>query len=148
MGVLHWIIYFIALKLRQIYWFLFRPRTIGVKCLVQYKEEVLLIRNTYGSKTWTLPGGGMKRGETPLVAITREVSEEVGIEGLVFKELGVYTSTLEHKRDTIYCFKLRVSSRKFFIDEREIVEAKWFELSSMPNDVSKSVKEAIRFLNT
>jgi 8-oxo-dGTP diphosphatase len=42
-------------------------------------EEVLLTRLAGGSGLWTLPGGGIDHGETPLQAVHREVYEETGL---------------------------------------------------------------------
>jgi 8-oxo-dGTP pyrophosphatase MutT (NUDIX family) len=139
---------FIALiqRLRKLYWFVFRPHTTGVKSLICYQDEVLLIRNTYGTNTWTLPGGGVKRGEIPQAAIVREVLEEVGIEVGEWKELGTYESTLEYKRDTIYCFSLKVASREFHLLGKEVAEAEWFNVSKLPRDISSSVTKAIDFM--
>lgn len=133
-------------KLRRFYWFVFRPRTTGVKCLICYQNELLLIRNTYGTNTWTLPGGGAKPGETHLAAISREVLEEVGVVGGEWKELGTYESTLEYKRDTVYCFKLMVTSKELHLDSKEVAEAKWFKDSKLPQDISSSVTKAIGFM--
>ncbi len=141
---------FIALiqRLRKLYWFVFRPRTTGVKCLICCQDEVLLIRNSYGTNIWTLPGGGVKRAETPLAAIIREVLEEVGVEGGEWKELGAYESTLEYKRDTIYCFILTVPSREFRLRSSELTEAKWFNISKLPRDTSSSVAKTINFMRS
>jgi 8-oxo-dGTP pyrophosphatase MutT (NUDIX family) len=47
--------------------------------LVVMAEEVLLTRLAGGSDLWTLPGGGIDYGETPLQAVHREVYEETGL---------------------------------------------------------------------
>lgn len=41
--------------------------------------SVLLVKNSLGSRKWTLPGGGVERGESDEVAACREVREELGI---------------------------------------------------------------------
>jgi len=39
---------------------------------------VLLVRHSYGSGNWMAPGGGLRRGEDPLLAGPRELAEETG----------------------------------------------------------------------
>ena len=39
---------------------------------------------------WNLPGGGVEHSETPWQAVIREVKEEVGVDVVVSKLLGVY----------------------------------------------------------
>lgn len=43
-------------------------------------EEVLLLQAWPSTNTWTLPGGGVKQGEKPEEAASRELREETGIE--------------------------------------------------------------------
>ncbi len=71
-----------------IYWFVFRPKSVGVKCVVRNAEKVALIKTSYGKKLWTLPGGDVKRGESLEEAIIREVREEMGIEIINLKKHG------------------------------------------------------------
>jgi ADP-ribose pyrophosphatase YjhB (NUDIX family) len=42
-------------------------------------DRVLLVRQATGLKLWTLPGGKVKRGESLLDALKREVFEESGL---------------------------------------------------------------------
>ncbi|MBX0288241.1 NUDIX domain-containing protein [Halomicroarcula sp. F28] len=55
-----------------------RVRT-GVKALVSSSEKVLLLREHHcdGRAFWTLPGGGVHRGEKPERALHRELTEEL-----------------------------------------------------------------------
>jgi 8-oxo-dGTP pyrophosphatase MutT (NUDIX family) len=64
----------------KLYWFIFRPKTRGVICLILSGDDLLLIRQTYGRSAWTLSGGGFKKNETKEEAIKREVKEELGLD--------------------------------------------------------------------
>ncbi len=86
---------------RRFYWFLARPKTYGVKCLIEHHGQLLMIRNTYGHMHWTFPGGGVRRGETLQAAIRREVMEEVEITLREPTYLGSYFNVKEYKRDTV-----------------------------------------------
>lgn len=48
-----------------------------------------------GAGRWTLPGGGLRFGETPEAAVVREVREETGIDVVVGELLGVRSALLE-----------------------------------------------------
>jgi 8-oxo-dGTP pyrophosphatase MutT (NUDIX family) len=41
--------------------------------------EVLLIKDWFGSGQWSVPGGGLHRGEAAIDGAVRELREEVGI---------------------------------------------------------------------
>lgn len=47
-----------------------------------------------GMRAWTLPGGGIDRGEDPLDAVVREVSEETGYDVIVDELLGIDSAVI------------------------------------------------------
>ena len=68
-----------------IYWFarpaiyLLMHRSRRSRVVIRHGGEVLLIKSNFGEQKWGLPGGGIKRSETPEQSAVREVREEVGI---------------------------------------------------------------------
>lgn len=90
-----------------------------------------MIRNTYGQKAWTFPGGGVKRGELPEETAQREVAEELGIKLTNVKGHGSFLSVYEGKRDTIWIFTSALKDKKFKADDLEIAEARWFSVKQL-----------------
>ena len=64
---------------------------LGANAIVIYDGKILLEKRR-DCDLWGLVGGGVKRQETPLEAITREIHEELGlrISREMFQKLGVY----------------------------------------------------------
>ncbi|MCR4275572.1 MAG: NUDIX domain-containing protein [Candidatus Wolfebacteria bacterium] len=125
-------IYYKVLKpVKKLYRFIFRPKTKGVKCVIECNGEILLIKNTYGHKSWTFPGGGVKKNETPEEALKRETKEEVGIKLNNIDFIGSFMANSQFKRDTVYCFTASVPNKHFKIDPIEISEARWFVVSEL-----------------
>ncbi|MDP3661535.1 MAG: NUDIX domain-containing protein [bacterium] len=118
---------------RRLYWFIFKPRTRGVKVLVVWERKILLVRLGYAHLEWTIPGGGVHRGESYEEAARREIKEEVGIVLDGIKKIGEYESRKEHKRDTVVCFRATVQNPIFHVDGIEIAEAGWYVPSTLPN---------------
>jgi len=136
-------LYRLAYLLLRLYWFVFRPRTYGARCIVVCEQHLLLVRHTYGHLFWTLPGGRLAKGETPEAAVRREVQEEVGIRLGGVQYLGQFVSTQTYNTDTVYVFSASTPSQACTIEPGEILEARWFALAAMPQ-VSEKTRIALQ----
>jgi len=136
-----WLVSKITLPVIRLYWFVFRPKNYGVKCMIENRGEILLVRHTYGKGLWTLPGGTISRNEDPESAVKREIKEELGIEINNFKKIGELFDDSEYVKDYITCFSASVGSREMRIDKNEILETRWFTLDNLPplSNISKRI---------
>lgn len=116
----------------RVYWFIARPRTRGVKCVLTDEDRVLLVRHSYGSRGWDLPGGSVKSGEAPADAARREMQEELGVDIGSWHSLGQLDVVIDHRRDRIYCFQAELRSPALELDRGELTTASWFDRGQLP----------------
>ncbi|HET7709238.1 MAG TPA: NUDIX domain-containing protein [Sphingomicrobium sp.] len=123
---------------------LIREPTVGVKVMLfNGAGEVLLVRNSYGnSRLFLLPGGGVSSRESPAQAAIREMREELGVDIGEPDLAWTYRSGAEGKRDTIHLFRAAASG-EIHIDDVEVVEAKYFDLDSLPETTSPATRRRI-----
>lgn len=128
----------------QLYWQVFHPKTFGVKVIIEQNGKLLLIKNSYGGSTWTLTGGGIKKGESPIEAAVREAREEVGInfETRELKELGSYVTDHEGKIDTVHVFHAMTGNQSK-IDQDEVIQAEWFSKEGLPENLGVQAKKSL-----
>ena len=130
------------------YWFLLRPRIVGVKCVLTHGDDVLLVRHTYGSRAWDLPGGTVKRRETPRDAARREMHEELGRRIDDWTSLGELFVNTKHHDDNLHLFLARVNDRDLELDPVELAEAGWFPREALPSDLGRFVRPIVARLRT
>jgi 8-oxo-dGTP pyrophosphatase MutT (NUDIX family) len=124
-------------------------RTSRAYLILEYKNDVLLVKNWLSRQKWQLPGGGIGRNENPKSAILRELNEELGIQitntdKLKFVTRGRWKS--DNLRHEYYIFTIKLSTKpKFSNRALEIIEAKWINRNQLKyNSSDKELLEALR----
>ena len=132
-------------KAAQLYWWVRRPRTLGVRGLViDGGGGIALVRHSYRGG-WYLPGGGVKKGESLGDALARELREEIALTGVkIERVLGVYHNRREYKDDHVVVFVARVGGETpVQFDNLEIEAADWFPLDALPDGLTPATARRI-----
>jgi ADP-ribose pyrophosphatase YjhB (NUDIX family) len=101
-------------------------------------QKVLLVRQALGLRLWTLPGGKVKRGESLVKALKRELYEETGLQAQIGSLLGVLD---RRDKDAITLLFAAVPKRKLIKtnqNSKEIEKADY--QMSLPKKASPSAK--------
>jgi len=105
--------------------FVVRPEIAGAAVLVRVADELLVIRTSY-RRWYSVPGGGIERGEEPRRAAARELHEEVGlaVDETALRPLGTFVVEHSHILDHVHVYELRLDAKpELRIDRREVVWA-------------------------
>ncbi len=120
-----------------------RAPLAGVSVLVtDFDGRLLLVRHSYGSGGWALPGGGMGRREEPETAARREIAEEVGIALEGVRVLEQLDETISGSPHTAWLVAARTRDRPQ-PDRREILEARFFPTHSLPEPLTPLTRARI-----
>lgn len=98
------------------------------RILVVSGDDILLVKGWYSGGDWSLPGGGLRRGEEWAVGAVRELREETGID-VSPKELDFITELSRASYGTRYsivAYALETGQRPATVKQRiEIVDLAW-----------------------
>lgn len=133
----------LAYRLRRV-WRRHRTSPIaGVTVVIADLEgRILLVRHSYGPDVWALPGGGLKHGEDPEACARREVAEELDLELTSIKPVAQIEEQLNGCAHTAHLFAAVCDARPR-PDRREVIEARFFPLHSLPEPLGKAAKRRI-----
>ena len=94
------------------------------------------MRHTYGDRRWSLPGGLMRQGEEPDATARREMHEELNLEDVGYRSLGVieFMGT-DRARHIVTCFTAEVADKTFSANPAEIAETRWFPSLELPEEL-------------
>lgn len=130
-----------AVRLR--WWRFSGARIRGCRVLVlDADERVLLIRHSYGSGQWMLPGGGLSAHEDPETGAAREVSEETAVHLHRTVSLGRIDDPMSrHETHLIAGWTRDLAPQA---DRREIIEAGFFALDALPDGIGPRLADQLR----
>ena len=113
--------------------------------------QILLVRGFIGAN-WSLPGGGIEKGETPLQAAGRELFEETGIKlDIARLELaGAIEGEHSPVNYVAHIFTVSVKSSELPAEQhnrQEIIDIEWHDPALLPEDLSSIVIPSLRLLS-
>jgi ADP-ribose pyrophosphatase YjhB (NUDIX family) len=116
--------------------------TRGVRCVLRSGDRVLLVRHTYGDRNWALPGGRVRRGETPSDAARREISQELGLAIAHWHELGTFGSHGARRKSSTVYLRAEVGEAHLEPKRSELSEVAWVPVNDLPGDCSVAIAQA------
>jgi 8-oxo-dGTP pyrophosphatase MutT (NUDIX family) len=133
----------LAHKGRLAWWGWRRPLVLGCRMLASNAAgHVLLVRHSYGSGRWMLPGGGMKPAEDPVNAARREFHEEVSCLLLDARLITIIEEPLGGTTNRVHVVRGACEGLPR-PDGREIVEVGFFSPAALPLPLSRGLEDLI-----
>ena len=109
--------------------------TVGVFAAVfDAGNRILCVKRNYGPRNWTLPGGRMESGESPIEALERETEEETGYRIEVKQLIGIYSAPF--KDDVVLFFAAETADRRAWQPGEEISELRFFGRDELPPSIT------------
>jgi len=133
--------------------FLIFQGTRRSRIVVTSDDQLLLVQDRfslwYDDNGWSIPGGGMHKGENETDAAVRELKEELGIEANAANLSQIWEGRIRNKGMSYkaYFFILRLPEpSQIQLQKTELKDAKWFPLSDLPTPLKREAKLALELL--
>lgn len=110
--------------------------SLGVGAVVVDDEHLLLVRRAHAPYAghWSLPGGRVEEGETVAEAVTRELREETGLEGVCGRLIGwieLLPDEAEGRHLVVLDFEVTLFERSEPVAASDASEARWVHLGDV-----------------
>ena len=99
------------------------------------KNEVLLVKQSYGRFNWELPGGGAEIGESITETAIREVREETGLVVVAKRICGIYFDVEADFHHFVFECRALDANAEFQFDA-EVTECAYWPLTALPRPIS------------
>ena len=117
----------------------------GVSMIARDAEgRLLFVRLSYADAGWSFPGGGAERGESMDSAAVRELAEETGCAAERVRLVGCMEETVSGSPHTAYVYSCLTEDLPR-PDGREVVEARFFPLHSLPHPMTPRTQARLAF---
>lgn len=105
------------------------------------RRRVLCVRQNYRSRLWSLPGGGVEDGESPVAAAIRETTEEAGFHVRIDHLVGIYGT--DRPGAISLCFRAHLIESGDWLPSGEISDRGWFARDLLPPELSPRMRQRI-----
>lgn len=106
--------------------------------LIDDEGRILCVRQNYGARLWSLPGGGVEDGEPPGVAAIRETVEETGLRVSIDHLVGIYGTGIPARISL--CFRVTLVETGEWLANDEICDRAWFTRDALPAPLSPRMR--------
>ena len=96
------------------------------------RQRVLLVRHGYGTRKWSLPGGGIKQAEVANDAATREARDETGLEVKPVRLIAHLSFRFKYGFMLLFESEIVGGKIKEDRDGKEVTECKYFDVKYLP----------------
>ncbi len=107
----------------------------GVGVLYVENDKVLLVkqfRYAFGESIYEIPAGKLEKGENPMLAGIRELSEEAGVEATTLKHLCTYYPTCGYSSEKIYLYQAVECGHGYaHLDEGEFLNVEYIPVKKV-----------------
>lgn len=114
-----------------IYLFFDRRERSAATGYIFHDDNVLVIKQSYGGKEWTYPGGFLHKNEVPEIGLRREVFEEVGLKLTQVKLIEKTPDSRKNRHITVYRFYCESETKDTVADKLEVVETRWVPIGEI-----------------
>lgn len=97
------------------------------------RNWILLVRHGYGTKKWSLPGGGIKQAELATQATMREGKDETGFEVRPARQIAHLSFRYKYGFMILFESEIVGGAIRMTGNGKEIIECQYFHIDNLPD---------------